>query len=306
MGVVTTRQCRLDIVSRLKTKSPCLPACDIPSALSVCARDLTRCLRVTHACCHHGCHVTSSDHSRGVIMPFAVATTPGLKNITVGRVAGCSSLLRLNQGAWAKHCRDSLEQRTVEAITLSRVFELAGHRSPASQGPLPVRLLKIDAQGVDFALLYSTAPSLLQRVQQLSIELPVDSDECKGRDLYDESGDRAPSTCQGRLDYLRLVGFTLVGYAKSGPITDRAPTIKDKQRARYASNHWVPVSDSCEAMRHALHQSHSTGHNTSRSLNALCEVQVTLINTQSTSAPVLEFDELYTEGHLKGSRGAAH
>lgn len=79
---------------------------------------------------------------RGVALPLAVSTDGREANLTVHRVAGCSSLADLNPDA--RHTRlclssGQLEKRRVPTITLERTLSLI----PES---LTIRLLKMDAQ----------------------------------------------------------------------------------------------------------------------------------------------------------------
>ena len=88
-------------------------------------------------------------HQRGVVLPLAVAPTGGgsgrLSSLTIGVTSGCSSLVEVNQRAgWGHGCKSSLERRLVPSINMSAALGLSGK--------LPIKLLKIDAQGVDFKL----------------------------------------------------------------------------------------------------------------------------------------------------------
>jgi len=76
-------------------------------------------------------------------------------------------MLALNVNtSWGKQCLDSLEERTVPSISLASALGLAGR--------LPIRHLKIDAQGVDMTLIKSVSAKVLQeRVRSISMELPA-------------------------------------------------------------------------------------------------------------------------------------
>ena len=105
-------------------------------------------------------------HTRGVVLPIAVSAHGREANITVHRWAGCSSLSELNKAAsHTRLCQDGeVERRRVPTITLERASRLV----PAH---LPIRYLKIDAQGTDIQLLMSVPPALLRsRVQALEFE----------------------------------------------------------------------------------------------------------------------------------------
>jgi len=104
-------------------------------------------------------------HERGVVLPIAVSPRGGAVPFRVQHVAGCSSIAKLNRRAfWAPWCTTPLETRTVPSITLSSALSLVPAR-------LPIKLLKIDAQGVDFALIESAQAEALQRVQRVVLEV---------------------------------------------------------------------------------------------------------------------------------------
>jgi hypothetical protein len=106
-------------------------------------------------------------HKRGVVLPLAVSPSGGDITFHVSKIAGCSSMLALNVNtSWGKQCLDSLEERTVPSISLASALGLAGR--------LPIRHLKIDAQGVDMTLIKSVSAKVLQeRVRSISMELPA-------------------------------------------------------------------------------------------------------------------------------------
>ena len=89
-------------------------------------------------------------HQRGVVLPFAVSPTSGPMQLHVSGIAGCTSLQaqQARSKQWVPFCNRPLENRLVQAVTLRDVLELAGAR--------PVRVLKVDAQGVDFQLVDAT------------------------------------------------------------------------------------------------------------------------------------------------------
>ena len=86
----------------------------------------------------------SHHHKRGVVLPLAVAPAVdagGLSTITVGKVAGCSSMVAINRHAnWGSGCQDQIERRVVPALNISAALALSGD--------MPIKLLKIDAQGM--------------------------------------------------------------------------------------------------------------------------------------------------------------
>ena len=131
-------------------------------------------------------------HERGVVLPLAVAGTAGMHNFSVASIAGCSSLSTVNVHAgWAPWCRRQIESRLVPSITLSAALRLSG--------ALPVRELKIDAQGVDFAIVQSARPALLRRKVE-SIELEVRASDCQP--LY-----HGQAGCDEVVAYMASIGF---------------------------------------------------------------------------------------------------
>ena len=56
-------------------------------------------------------------HQRGIILPMAVSQNGGQLTFYVSKVAGCSSLLKLNRNTtWGRFCLDSLETRVVDSL----------------------------------------------------------------------------------------------------------------------------------------------------------------------------------------------
>ena len=111
-------------------------------------------------------------HQRGVILPFAISEHGGPMLMEVRRHAGCSSLLPLEPRerqhalSWnhsESHCADVLETRSVLSISTTELDSLL----PPG---LPIRLLKVDAQGMDLLLLRTLPSSLLQRVSVVQLE----------------------------------------------------------------------------------------------------------------------------------------
>jgi hypothetical protein len=131
-------------------------------------------------------------HPRAALLPLAVSPAGGLLNLTVTRTAGCSSLAPLNTHAtrqWAPWCHRILEYRLVPSITLSAVLALSGS--------LPIRHLKLDAQGLDFALVASVPPALL-RAKVETLELETRAADCEP--LY-----MGQASCPEVVEYLRTV-----------------------------------------------------------------------------------------------------
>ena len=122
-----------------------------------------------------------------------------MKRLYVQDTAGCSSLLEpMADGGWAPWCKAPLERRAVPAITLSSALALAGE--------LPIRLLKVDAQGVDTDLFRQTPKAMLRRVQAVSLELHKHTAHCRGKLLYKRE------LCPAAVATLASLGFRYVGY----------------------------------------------------------------------------------------------
>ena len=136
-------------------------------------------------------------HQHGVVLPLAVSPTGGAFNITVHERAGCSSILAANSSAttsWAKLCHNILETRRVESLSLREAMRLAGR--------LPIRFLKVDAQGVDlklFKALEEQAPGLLfSRIGALQME--TRTKQCAP--LY-----AGQETCDEALAFMTSLGY---------------------------------------------------------------------------------------------------
>ena len=137
-------------------------------------------------------------HPRGVVLPLAVSTDGGrVDDFKVSSVAGCSSMLEVNQTTqWGQWCVETLERREVPSISLTAAIGLVGE--------LPIRLLKIDVQGLDFALVRSVAPALLRaKVRAIVMEV-IASD---GEPLY-----HGQPQCAEVVQYMRAIGFGRTAY----------------------------------------------------------------------------------------------
>jgi len=134
-------------------------------------------------------------HDRGIILPIAVAPAPpGGEQRTFYAAGGCSSLLsvahRIDFGEW---CRKIKETRAVWTVPLSTVLGWVGTR---------VDFLKIDAQGMDLAIIQSAGPLLHRRVARFQLE--VVSDDC--RSLYENQ-----PRCSEVVNASRMLGFEPIG-----------------------------------------------------------------------------------------------
>jgi len=150
-------------------------------------------------------------HPRAVVLPLAIAPRGGgFTTFHVHSTAGCSSLLETtaSREGWAAWCNRTLEQRTVPTISLADAIALTG-------SVLPIRLLKMDAQGVDLALIRSASPSELARVQAICLELPRDTAYCRSSAgaLYARGG---RESCAASLAYMRSRGFVYIGHETPG------------------------------------------------------------------------------------------
>ena len=145
-------------------------------------------------------------HPRGVVLPLAVSQQGGPSPMRITKVAGCSSLSAPsghdNAGGFLRHvprirdgCMTALETRMVDSITMAQALSLL---PPA----MPIHLLKIDAQGLDAALLRSTPERMLARVERIEFESFSGSSRCAGQGLY--SGQEP---CESILSWLAAQGF---------------------------------------------------------------------------------------------------
>lgn len=131
-------------------------------------------------------------HQRGVVLPLAVSAKGGPVRFTVSNVAGCSSMLSLNRStAWGRHCLSEVEERVVPSITLADALALAGEQ--------PIRMLKIDAQGVDLQMVRETPPALL-RSKVASIQMETIASDC--HPLY-----IGQDRCHTTVGYMRSIGY---------------------------------------------------------------------------------------------------
>jgi len=138
-------------------------------------------------------------HRRGVVLPLAVSPMGGPVNFTVGHVAGCSSMLPVADArrAFTSWCGARREMRVVPSVSLETAIGLLGP-------DLPISVLKIDAQGVDFKLLKAAPRALVQR-RVAMVQMETRSPTCPL--LYE-----GQSTCDEVYEYM-----TSLGYAVRGP-----------------------------------------------------------------------------------------
>ena len=140
-------------------------------------------------------------HARGVILPFAVSDADGYADFHVSPRDGCSSLKPQHmptRGGWKTSgfirgaCAKTYEVRRVPTVALRTVL---GSWLPPE---IPIRLLKIDAQGVDLDLLRDAGAAQLARVDEVSMETL--NDGCDG--IYD-----GQSNCSTVVATMRGLGF---------------------------------------------------------------------------------------------------
>lgn len=202
----------------------------------------------------------------------------------VHHVAGCSSLKEAApDGGWFPPCAQRLEERLVPAITLAQAVSLA------AADRLPVRLVKIDAQGMDLELLKATPPHALAAVQSISLELHKDTHACR-RDsalLY-----RGRETCADAVRHMSSMGFRYMGHVGSrlNPAWRPPP--------RTGRSHASANTTAAEALRMALRVPKyftnllSPGgcpddENASINTRSVCEIQAVFVNERG-KWPVLD------------------
>lgn len=115
-------------------------------------------------------------HQRGVVLPIAIGGSgmAGVQKLHVSRRnAGCSSLLPIdnssNRKAW---CALAGDTREVPTVTLDTLLGWIGQ---------PVEFLKVDAQGLDLAIVRSAPARLASQVRSFAMEVILD--DCHG--LYE-------------------------------------------------------------------------------------------------------------------------
>ena len=197
-------------------------------------------------------------HPRAIVLPLAVGERAGAPTFRVGHRAGCSSLLQLAHpatGGWATWCKDMVEERTVPSITLRSAIALSGD-------VMPIRLLKIDAQGADLGIVRAAPKVALGRVQLLTMELQADTPYCRDEgQIYS-----ARETCQAAVAYMRTVGFRYVGYAAG-----RRRLVPPD--ARNAENGSCPTH---------VHSERKFGR-----MTVMCEIQAYFVNEEGQWPPLL-------------------
>lgn len=134
-------------------------------------------------------------HPRGMVLPFAVSEAGGPATFHVSRTAGCSSLLAVNPKAtYNKFCKSIAEDRTVDTISMAQAMALL-------PPDLPIRLLKLDVQGMDTRLIKSIPPDVLARIDSIRFETAVPGARCGGT-LYEGT-----QSCASVVPFLRKHGF---------------------------------------------------------------------------------------------------
>lgn len=162
-------------------------------------------------------------HPRGVVLPFGVSLTGGQATMHISHVAGCSSLLRANPDTkWGRFCLSVLENRSIDTINVEALAALLPRH-------LPIRLLKVDVQGLDVQLVRAMPPSLLRRVRELRFEAAVLS-SCTS--LY-----VGQQPCESVEGYLMRLGFR--GHCPSDGryCEDEAVFLSRAARAAWARQH---------------------------------------------------------------------
>lgn len=145
-------------------------------------------------------------HDRGMILPIAVAPGPPggeSRTFNVHNVGGCSSLLATNRSAsFGSWCHNVNERRKVWTVPLSDLLGWIGRE---------VDFLKIDAQGVDLAIVQSGG-ARLKRVARMQME--VISDDC--RELY--SGQ---PRCSQVVSTMQSLGYAPLRETPCAPVPGR-------------------------------------------------------------------------------------
>lgn len=169
-------------------------------------------------------------HRRGVVLPLAVSPTGGPINFTVGHIAGCSSMLPVAnaRSAFASWCGSRRETRIVPSISLETAIGLLGP-------DLPISVLKIDAQGVDFKLL-KAAPRELVRRRVETIQMETRSPTCPL--LYE-----GQSTCDEVYKYMTSLGYGVRGPGRMRENRGCPPGLKADKTACSIS---TPLYNCCE------------------------------------------------------------
>ena len=111
---------------------------------------------------HHGDRAVplGHHHRRGIVLPLAISVDGGPKEISIRRRAGCTSLNALDESVAGAEgsstwCVPVLETRQVATISTRELDALLPK--------LPIRLLKLDAQGLDLRYACMQSPPHLPR-----------------------------------------------------------------------------------------------------------------------------------------------
>jgi len=130
-------------------------------------------------------------------VPAAISLERGMLEFNANEADGTNSLLETKPGTrFADNVMRTVEVRSVPSVRLEDVLE----RIPRD---LPIDFLKTDIQGMDLQALKS-AGAQLQRVKRVQTEIINSA-------LYEKSGPESMSTEQEFLDYMKSMGFSLVG-----------------------------------------------------------------------------------------------
>lgn len=131
-------------------------------------------------------------HNRGTILPFAISLTGGPLEMHVSKIAGCSSLLKINPDTkYYRFCLAALENRTVDTLRMEDAISLLPDN-------LPIRFFKLDVQGMDGDLIKRIPTQVLPRIQKLQFE----SVTTRCNNLYENQ-----MRCDKIETYLKAQGF---------------------------------------------------------------------------------------------------
>lgn len=115
-------------------------------------------------------------HERGIILPFAMATSDGMVELlTAGSEDDCASLLRPSRVRGANPMcatkSKSTDVRQVPAFTLNTLLRLLSWKH---EGGWPIDYLKLDARGLEVEILRAASRGL-SRIHRVEIKMPGDA-----------------------------------------------------------------------------------------------------------------------------------
>ena len=152
-------------------------------------------------------------HTRGTVLPYAVAANDGFATFHMSPVDGCSSLLASQFSRFGGLCAPTeqrlTEERRVPTVALSTI--LGRWLAWEGGGGWPVSRMKIDAQGFDLDLFASLPNHLMKRVEQ--VEMETNKDGCHL--MYNGTSTKT-GYCSGMVRTMSAFGYRAT--TKSGHI----------------------------------------------------------------------------------------